>query len=286
MFLLTATISILQIATAKEEFKLLTPDTGCGYSNVTHRRIVGGTPAKLGAFPWMALIGYSNDLGETSFKCGGSLISKRHVLTAAHCLKSTLSSVRLGEHNLDKEDETKTIDVNVIKAAIHPKYDKKDGHSDLAILTLEHDIPFTNRILPVCLPFEDPIRSEDLLDYAPFVAGWGRTQEGGSPSPILQQLKVPILENKECEEGYKSLGKVASTKQFDDGIICAGFKEGGKDACQGDSGGPLFLDSFSHHYFYQVGIVSYGIGCARAELPGVYTRITSFVDWIAKTINE
>lgn len=177
--------------------------------------------------------------------------------------------------------------VNVIKAAIHPKYDKKDGHSDIAILTLEKDIPFTYKhILPVCLPFEDPIRSEVLLDYAPFVAGWGRTQEGGSSSAILQMLKVPVLENKDCEDGYKTLGKVASAKQFDEGIICAGFLEGGKDACQGDSGGPLFLDSFSHHYYYQVGIVSYGIGCARAELPGVYTRVTSYLDWIKKTINE
>lgn len=104
------TISLIKIVIAEDQFKFLTPETGCGYSNVTHRRIVGGTPAKLGSFPWMALIGYSNDLGETSFKCGGSLITKKHVLTAAHCLKSDLSSVRLGEHNLDTNDETKHID--------------------------------------------------------------------------------------------------------------------------------------------------------------------------------
>lgn len=106
----SATISLIKIATAEDKFQILTPDTGCGFSNVTQRRIVGGTPAKLGAFPWMALIGYTNELDETSFKCGGSLITKRHILTAAHCLKSTLSSVRLGEHNLDKDDETKHID--------------------------------------------------------------------------------------------------------------------------------------------------------------------------------
>lgn len=107
--LFTATISLVKIVTG-EEFKLLTPDTGCGFSNVTHRRIVGGSAAKLGAFPWMALIGYTNDLDETSFKCGGSLITKRHVLTAAHCLKSSLSSVRLGEYNLDTNDEAKHLD--------------------------------------------------------------------------------------------------------------------------------------------------------------------------------
>lgn len=70
--------------------RLLTTEEGCGFSNVTHTRIVGGGPAKLGAWPWMALIGYTNDLGELGWKCGGSLITSRHVLTAAHCLKSTL----------------------------------------------------------------------------------------------------------------------------------------------------------------------------------------------------
>lgn len=122
---------------------MLTPETGCGFSNVTHNRVVGGEPALQGAWPWMALIGYKDALDETSFKCGGSLITKGHVLTAAHCLKSTLSSVRLGEHDLSTNDETRHVDIDVAKAAVYPNYDKKDGHSDLAILTLASDVTFS-----------------------------------------------------------------------------------------------------------------------------------------------
>jgi serine protease 56 len=69
---------------------LPTPSTGCGFSNVTHNKVVGGVPAELGAWPWMALLGYSNRGGEVEFRCGGSLITSRHVLTAAHCIRNNL----------------------------------------------------------------------------------------------------------------------------------------------------------------------------------------------------
>lgn len=104
-------------------------------------------PAKVGAYPWMALVGYKNDLGEVSFKCGGSIVSKRHILTAAHCLRSNLALVRLGEHNTDIETETQTIEVPVVRTVQHPMYDKKDGHSDMAILVLGRDIPFTSNYI-------------------------------------------------------------------------------------------------------------------------------------------
>lgn len=125
--------------------RLLTPEEGCGYSNETLNRIVGGVPAKLGQWPWMTLIGYRDASGEVGFKCGGSIITKRHILTAAHCIRSDLALVRLGEHDTDTDTETQHIEINVVNMVKHPKYDKKDGHSDLAILTLERDIPFTSR---------------------------------------------------------------------------------------------------------------------------------------------
>lgn len=268
--------------------ELLTPETGCGYSIVEHNRVVGGVPAVLNGWPWMALVGYKNALGEVSFKCGGSLITKRHVLSAAHCLRKDLSSVRLGEHDTSTDGETNHIDVPIVRYAEHPSYDKKDGHTDLAVLYMEHEVQFSDAVKPICLPLSDTIRTKNFIGYTPFVAGWGRTQEGGKSASVLQELQIPIIANDECRTLYDKIGKVFSQKQFDNAVMCAGALEGGKDSCQGDSGGPLMLPQRfgQNFYYFQVGIVSYGIGCARAEVPGVYTRVASFVDWIQQKVAE
>uniref|UniRef100_A0A182NWN1 Acrosin n=1 Tax=Anopheles dirus TaxID=7168 RepID=A0A182NWN1_9DIPT len=198
---------------------LPTPELGCGISDVEHNRIVGGVPAALNGWPWMALIGYEEAFGDVDFRCGGSLITD-------------------------------------------------------------------HKIKPICLPTSEPVRGSDFTGYNPFIAGWGRTEETGYEAKVLQELQVPILENAECSQLYKKIRKLFSKKQFNDAVLCAGFLEGGKDSCQGDSGGPLMLPYMirkQFHYF-QIGIVSYGVGCARAELPGVYTRVATFVDWIVGQI--
>lgn len=143
-------------------------------------------------------------------------------------------------------------------------------------------------ISPICLPISDPVRTRAFEGFMPFVAGWGRTQEGGSSATVLQELQLPILKNTDCQTRYKAVNKLISNKQFDTAVLCAGVLTGGKDSCQGDSGGPLMLPQRVGliSYYYQVGIVSYGIGCARADIPGVYTRVTSFVDWIQEQINS
>lgn len=267
--------------------KLLTQENGCGYSFVKHSKVVGGVPAEPAAWPWMALIGYTDNLGELSFKCGGSIITKRHVLTAAHCIRADLTTVRLGEHNLDTDAEAQHIDIAVIKVIRHPKYDKKDGHTDLAILVVDQDISFSRSIMPICIPTEEPVRTRNYEGYTPFIAGWGRTQEGGTSANILQELQIPVLPNTKCAERYKVQRRLISEKQFDDAVLCAGYLTGGKDSCQGDSGGPLMIPNRGpdgETYYFQIGIVSYGIGCARADVPGVYTRVQTFVDWIQEQV--
>ncbi|KFB43553.1 hypothetical protein ZHAS_00011367 [Anopheles sinensis] len=198
---------------------LPTTETGCGLSDVEHNRIVGGVPAALHGWPWMALVGYEDRLGDVDFLCGGSLITDRHVLSAAHCILPSL---------------------------------------------------------------------EKFIGFTPFIAGWGRTKENGYESKVLQELQIPILENDECVQLYKKIRKLYTRKQFDNAVICAGILEGGKDSCQGDSGGPLMLPYLVNkkYYYFQVGVVSYGIGCARAELPGVYTRVSNFIDWIQLQIKS
>lgn len=112
--------------------------------------------------------------------------------------------------------------------------------------------------------------------------------EGGKSSNILQELQIPVLNNEVCQEQYKKQGKLIDSKQFNNAVLCAGVLEGGKDSCQGDSGGPLMgvkvmLDGAR---FFQAGIVSYGIGCARQDVPGVYTRVQTFMDWIEQQVAE
>lgn len=145
-------------------------------------------------------------------------------------------------------------------------------------------------ITPICLPIDEPLKSRDFTGYQPFVAGWGKTQEGGKSANVLQQLQLPVLANSKCISAYRTVNRLISEKQFDNAVLCAGYLKGGRDTCQGDSGGPLMQPLQAADMvgaeFYQIGIVSYGVGCARAEIPGVYTRVSNFLDWIRTQINE
>jgi hypothetical protein len=110
----------------------------------------------------------------------------------------------------------------------HPAYDKKDGHSDLAVLVLAEPVTiFSETIRPVCLPLTDPARTRDFEGTMPFVAGWGRTQEGGKSANVLQEVQLPVLKNTDCKDRYKKQNRLISDKQFDNAILCAGVLTGG-----------------------------------------------------------
>ncbi|XP_037959456.1 uncharacterized protein LOC119688867, partial [Teleopsis dalmanni] len=120
--------------------RLPTVTEGCGYTASSYKKIVGGEVSKKGAWPWIALLGYNDELSSSPFKCGGTLITARHVITAAHCIRSDLSFVRLGEHDLSTDTETKHVDIPIVKQVVNTDYNKRNGHSDIALLYLERNV--------------------------------------------------------------------------------------------------------------------------------------------------
>ncbi|XP_023308306.2 venom serine protease Bi-VSP-like isoform X1 [Lucilia cuprina] len=264
--------------------QLPTEEEGCGLVNVTLPKIVGGEESQIGAWPWMALIGY-DPYSVRPFRCGGTLVSARHVITAAHCIRHDLSFVRLGEFDLSIESETRHVDVNVIKHSKHPQYGK-DRRSDLAILLLEHIVQFTELIAPICMPNSVQLRTRSYIDSMPYVAGWGYTMQGGSPSHVLKQTQLPIQPNDVCRRIYGNLLPSIPAEDFNDSIFCAGYTIGGTDTCQGDSGGPLMIPELYKGItrYYLIGVVSYGHGCGK--VPGIYINIQKKMDWILEKIQE
>ncbi|XP_049863595.1 proclotting enzyme-like [Schistocerca gregaria] len=223
-----------------------------------------------GEWRWMvALIRY----GEEHF-CGGALISETHVLTAAHCIephKLTDITVRLGEYDLDRRDETRAVDLRVVEATMHPRYDRSTYENDVAVLRLRRRAAFNSYVMPVCLPAID----EGFVNRTAYVTGWGSIQFGGPGSPVLRQVGIPVWPHQRCEPLF--------SQPILDTHLCAGAYEGGKDSCQGDSGGPLVIQEEDGRWV-AVGVVSWGIGCGNKDSPGIYTRVSKFLPWIAKTM--
>ncbi|KAJ8916455.1 hypothetical protein NQ315_014672, partial [Exocentrus adspersus] len=188
---------------------------------------------------------------------------------------------RVGEHDLyDDNEGASPEDIPLVKAKIHENYSPVQFTNDIAILTLEHK-PKNNTVWPICLPHEEPYRSNAFLKYRPLIAGWGALYFNGPSSSVLQVTSIPVVDNDNCKRAF------ANKSVIDDRIVCAGWTTGGKDACQGDSGGPLMYGKAesSNIRYYQIGVVSYGFRCAEAGYPGVYTRVTNFIDWIQRNLD-
>ncbi|KRX85185.1 Transmembrane protease serine 2 [Trichinella nativa] len=217
-------------------------------------RIVGGVDAPDGAWPWMVALYYGNH-----FACGGSLVQPDIVVTAAHCIANKyMSSAYSVLINSNKLGSGRRIKVKSLHP--HPFFNKSIRPAyDIAVLQLLKPAVENSSKSLVCLPTSDVAPGQKCI-----VTGWGRTVEGGSPSKMLQQIKVPILTNAECNAPSRYSGFVSPT------MFCAGFDEGGRDSCQGDSGGPLVCEQDG--IWELRGTVSWGIGCARPMRPGVYSR--------------
>ncbi|XP_045101819.1 transmembrane protease serine 9-like [Portunus trituberculatus] len=233
-------------------------------------RISGGVPAAAHSHPWIAAL-YN---GHKQF-CGGSLIDKTHILTAAHCVAhmSQLDiqnlRVRLGAHNL-LAVERSVQEMKVSRVVRHKDYDSRRLYNDVAMLTLSTPVEYTNEIRPVCL--DNTGKTYDGEDVT--VAGWGSMHEGGPQPSTLHKATLRVVSLSDCKKKYgpAAPGGIVPT------YLCAGTD--GKDSCQGDSGGPLV--KFVQGVWRQVGLVSWGIGCGKGHYPGVYSRVSSFLPWIQR----
>jgi len=228
-------------------------------------KIVGGVETQENEYPWQ--VGLLSSQSSSRPFCGGSLISSRSVLTAAHCTDGgSARYVLLGEHDLTKADGEKKI--RVCGRADHPQYNSRTTDYDYSILTLCEDVPFQTDIMPACLPSAN----YNADNRQAVVSGWGTLRSGGSSPNVLHEVTIQTMTNSQC--GGRTT--VYSSSQITDRMICASAS--GKDSCQGDSGGPLVaVDS---GYYTLIGVVSWGAGCAQANAPGVYARVTTVLPWI------
>ncbi|KAG1694125.1 Serine proteinase stubble [Nymphon striatum] len=200
---------------------------------------------------------------------------------ASKCRKVSMK-IRLGEYDASKVTERLPhYEYTVSKIIVNPHWNPANFQNDLALLKLSTRIQFREHIIPVCLPTQGEVFTNDSA----VITGWGRIKHGvPTRTHILQEATVKVVANENCQKWFKEAGR--SEKIYNNEMICAGYKNGGVDACQvtikfGDSGGPLTLNKNGLHTL--IGLVSWGVGCGKANLPGIYTNIANYVTWISNT---
>lgn len=247
----------------------------CGKPVYRWPKIVSGENARLGQWPWQVTLQEKTRRGYFH-KCGASLLSKDWVITAAHCLSNVQPEsllVRLGGIDFASvEDKWMESRVQLFP---HPQFNIQTQQNDIALLKLLTPlVAYQSSMLPICLPDKDM----EFDGAQSFVSGWGRLGEKSPISTRLQYVGVPIINNTECQKIYQPINK-----QIDRQSICAGYAEGLKDSCEGDSGGPMMVHRRGR--WVLAGVISWGVGCARPNQPGVSTRVTEFLDWIQSTLD-
>lgn len=258
-------------------------------------RIVGGSLAKEGAWPWQVMTYTRYSSGVVGVWCGGSVIHERWVLTAAHCIKSrdkddyfVVEGTNRVDNPLRRNGRGRLLKVK--RVLPHEEYNSQTYENDIALLELA--TPARSRPASLQLSGSGALEEPGRITT---VTGWGTlraigkdgkdlvTQEAVRPNDPryftdrLMEVDVPLVSEGVCREAYTN-----GTGKIDRRVLCAGLREGGKDSCQGDSGGPLITRS-ADGQFSQIGVVSFGKGCGLKDGYGVYSKVSAFNDWLRAT---
>ncbi|XP_050396676.1 trypsin alpha-4 [Patella vulgata] len=265
----TTTTSTTTATTTTATTTTTTPVTiqTCGISYVAPSgRVVGGVNTTECELPWVVGIKRNG-----VFICGGTIISSRQVITAAHCVRTnTLYSVEVGKWETNSFNDRYWEEIQVMSKTIEENFDSINLVNDIAILTLSRPITFSLCAQPICLPeLGQPLPTQKCT-----VAGWGTLFLTGPQPAVLQKVDLTVYTSSVCRIRFGESENVVPA-----GVICADNDGlGGKDACKGDSGGPLMCMVGNKYTLF--GIVSSGRGCADAGEAGFYTNIPYYRNWI------
>jgi len=246
--------------------------------------------ADMAEWPWHAAI---LEKPQDLYVCGSTLLDESWILTAAHCVDDYLPfvrtigdilKVRLGEYDVSTTAEPlRHEEFNITSIVIHPRFNNSTLVHDIALLRLDRPAKRKQNIDVVCMPspgdfeFHDPSGGIDR-DHKCYVTGWGRRTETSEHSLVLKEIKVPLWSHNTCDFALQA--QFGPAYHLPNTAVCAGAE--GRDACDGDGGGPLVCEK--NGQWYQVGIVSFGIGCGRRNVPGVYTKVSAYETWIEDVI--
>ena len=240
-------------------------------------RIINGVPVSITEVPWQVALMFSSEPDDFYAQfCGGSIVSADWIVTAAHCLPGMSAAgieVLAGVTSLGEPGSTRVAVQEIIS---HPQYDDSTLENDIALLKLATplDLSGAEKTL-IALPFAEQSSSWPAAGDPATVSGWGNTSTTSAAySADLMAVVVDVL----TDPSETQCGSYPTNGYLPEQMLCAAEISLGKDSCQGDSGGPLAVEVRGS--WTLAGIVSWGYGCADPLYPGVYTRVTSYLDWI------
>ena len=230
--------------------------------------VVGGVETSTKEFPHMARLGYPG-LDGIKWGCGGTIISRRYILTAGHCVQGKYGQptfVKIGDDDSDPQT------FRVSRVIAYPEYRYPRQYHDIALVEVDRGIRFDNYFGPAC------VNSRTITGNNSVIAtGWGSTSLFEDNSDVLMKVNLELFKFDECHPKYER-SRFLEIGLIEDQHLCAGSRNEQKDTCEGDSGGPLQEDSKCIYTVF--GVTSFGAGCGTVGVPAVYTRVSNYIDWI------